>query len=106
MYGYKKGRSRRLALTPETKPDKACRFFKALTNSNRWKIVAYLRAGPQCVCEIERSLKLSQNLISHHLKILEQAGVVDSERQGTKVYYHLKKQHFEEHLSLLQNFFS
>ncbi len=81
-----------------------CKFFKALTKDNRLKIVTRLRLGPQCVYEIEDALNLSQNLISHHLKKLEKAGMVLSEKRGTKVYYRLNKQQFEEHSSFLQRF--
>ncbi len=43
--------------------------------------------GEACVCDISDSFDLSQPTISHHLKVLRQAGLLDCERRGTWVYY-------------------
>ena len=72
---------------------RTARLFKALGDETRLTIVAMLaRAGcAQCVCEIEPKFNLSQPTISHHLKVLRDAGLVETERRGTWVYYSLKR---------------
>ena len=66
-------------------------LFKALGDGTRLEIVALLAAaaGELCACEIERRFDLSQPTISHHLRLLREAGVVTSERRGSWVYYTL-----------------
>lgn len=64
-------------------------FFRALGDETRLEIVGLLAAqdGELCVCEIEKHFNLGQPTISHHLRVLRQAGIVSSERRGTWVYY-------------------
>jgi len=62
---------------------------KALSDSNRVKIVKMLQHKVMCVCEITRALGLAQPTVSKHLKILEQAGLVYSERDEKWINYHL-----------------
>ena len=67
-------------------------LFKALGDETRLRIVAYLAdAGDAtCVCNIEDYVKeLSQPTISHHLRLLREAGLVTTERRGTWIYYSL-----------------
>jgi ArsR family transcriptional regulator len=52
--------------------------FKALSDPNRLRIFAELMAGDSCNCELKDNLGLAPNLLSHHLKMLEKAGLVDS----------------------------
>ncbi|MBN1246396.1 MAG: winged helix-turn-helix transcriptional regulator [Anaerolineae bacterium] len=54
--------------------------FKALSNDTRMDIVARLMGGRHCNCEIAEELDLSLSLVSHHLGILRQAGLVTAER--------------------------
>ena len=64
---------------------------KAIADPVRLQLVDVLRkhAGKVCVCELVPLFDLSQPTISHHLKVLREAGVVDSERQGLWVYYYV-----------------
>jgi ArsR family transcriptional regulator len=66
-------------------------LFKALGDETRLEIVGLLagRGKELCVCEIENHFELGQPTVSHHLRILREAGVVTSERRGTWVYYAL-----------------
>jgi ArsR family transcriptional regulator len=66
-------------------------LFRALGDATRLEIVGLLAAagGAMCVCEIEPRFDLSQPTISHHLRLLREAGVVTAERRGTWVYYAL-----------------
>lgn len=64
--------------------------FKALSDPNRLRIFAELMAGDTCNCELKEKLGLSPNLLSHHLKVLENAGLVNSRRDvvdGRWIYY-------------------
>jgi ArsR family transcriptional regulator len=46
--------------------------------------------GEVCVCEVERHFDLTQPTISHHLRVLREAGIIDGEQRGLWVYYHVK----------------
>lgn len=61
--------------------------FHALSDPIRIEIVAYLRDGEKCVCEIVPHLKLIQPLVSRHLKILKDAGIIRFRKDGTKRMY-------------------
>ena len=71
---------------------------KALADPVRLQLVDVLRkhAGKVCVCELVPLFDLSQPTVSHHLKVLRQAGIVDSERQGLWAYYFVKTDALEE----------
>jgi len=66
-------------------------LFKALGDPHRLVILAALaRAeGEICVCDFTEALPLNQPAVSHHLKILRECGLVQSQRRGTWVYYSL-----------------
>ncbi|MER5777683.1 metalloregulator ArsR/SmtB family transcription factor [Streptomyces sp. NPDC002039] len=68
------------------------KVFKALGDPVRIRLLSMIasRAGGEvCVCDLTPAFELSQPTISHHLKLLKQAGLIDSERRGTWVYYRL-----------------
>ncbi len=64
---------------------------KALGDPIRLQLVDVLRrhAGKVCVCELVPLFDISQPTLSHHLKKLREAGIVDSERQGLWAYYYV-----------------
>jgi ArsR family transcriptional regulator len=64
-------------------------MFKALSDPTRVAIVNRLAAAECCVCDLNAAFELSQPTISHHLKVLREAGLVDSTRRGTWAYYRL-----------------
>ena len=66
-------------------------MFKALGDSHRLAILATLAGAEDevCVCDFTSGLPLNQPTVSHHLKILRDAGLVIGERRGTWVYYRL-----------------
>jgi ArsR family transcriptional regulator len=68
------------------------RLFRALGDETRLRIVALLSHGELCVCHLEKALELSQPNVSRQLGILRAAGVVDSRRAGTWVYYAIAPQ--------------
>ena len=61
--------------------------FHALSDQIRLEIVSYLRDGEKCVCEIVPHLNLVQSLVSRHLKILKEVGIVRCRKDGTKRMY-------------------
>ena len=63
--------------------------FKALGDPTRVAIVNRLAAGECCVCDLTEAFELSQPTISHHLKVLRDAGLVQSSRRGTWAHYRL-----------------
>ena len=64
-------------------------LLKMLADETRLAVVRQLMEGPKHVGEINESLGLEQSLLSHHLKILREAGLVTSERDGKAVLYSL-----------------
>jgi len=65
------------------------KVMKALSDSNRVKIVKMLQYKKMCVCELQAALKIAQPTVSKHLKVLENAGLVDCNKNGLWVNYHL-----------------
>ncbi|MEU0337229.1 metalloregulator ArsR/SmtB family transcription factor [Streptomyces sp. NPDC006193] len=66
------------------------KVFKALGDPVRLRLLSLIASregGEVCVCEMTPAFDLSQPTISHHLKLLRQAGLIDGERRGTWVYY-------------------
>ncbi|MER5648121.1 metalloregulator ArsR/SmtB family transcription factor [Streptosporangium sp. NPDC002524] len=93
---------------PVLQPDQACcapmtreplgeadatdvaRMFKALSDPVRLRLLSLIAShegGEACVCDLIGPFDVSQPTISHHLKVLREAGLVGSERRGTWVYY-------------------
>src|ERR1700727_2426897 len=77
---------------PDVEGDQAIRMAevaKALADPVRVQLVDVLRkhAGKVCVCELVPLFDLSQPTVSHHLKVLREAGLVGSERRGLWAYY-------------------
>ena len=63
--------------------------FKALGDPVRLRLLSLITSaeGESCVCDLTAAFDLTGPTISHHLKVLREAGLVDSERRGTWVYY-------------------
>jgi ArsR family transcriptional regulator len=83
------------------------RISKAMSDTNRLKIIALiLREKEVCVCEICDTLKLSQPLVSRHLKLLKEIGLLDALKEGKWVIYTLRKERsvlLEAYCHILQN---
>ena len=69
--------------------DWAVKICKALGHPIRYKIVKFLADGPHCVCELNEDVEFSQSNLSQHLKILREAGLVQSEKVGLRIFYSL-----------------
>jgi ArsR family transcriptional regulator len=69
--------------------------LKALGEPNRMRILAELMNGDSCNCELQDNLNLAPNLLSHHLRVLSKAGLVNSRRDqldGRWIYYSVDRQ--------------
>jgi ArsR family transcriptional regulator, arsenate/arsenite/antimonite-responsive transcriptional repressor len=78
--------------------ERMAQIAKALADPIRLQLVDVLRrhAGKVCVCELVPLFDLSQPTVSHHLKVLREAGIVDSERVGLWAYYYVLPDSLEE----------
>ena len=89
----------------ETKIAELTAVLKALSEPNRLRIFAELMTGNSCNCELEETLDLPRNLLSHHLRVLSKAGLVNSRRDtvdGRWIYYSVD----EDAVIRWQNWFS
>ena len=69
--------------------ESVAKMFKALGDPVRLRLLSLITsaAGEVCVCDLTAAFDLTQPTISHHLKVLREAGLVGSQRRGTWVYY-------------------
>src|SRR5213595_3885409 len=86
---------------PDVERDQATRMAevaKALGDPIRMQLVDVLRkhAGKVCVCELVPLFQIAQPTLSHHLKKLREAGIVDSERRGLWAYYYVRPEALQE----------
>ncbi len=79
-------------------------FLKVISDKNRLRIICTLRSEKRCVCDIYEHLNLSQNLTSHHLRLLEKANLVSWKKNGVKVFYKLNSKKLEKNMKLLSKF--
>ena len=68
-------------------------LFKIFGDSTRIKILFALHESEVCVCDLAEVLNMTQSAISHQLKILKQAKLVKSRREGKSVFYSLADEH-------------
>jgi len=66
---------------------KQSNFFKALADETRLRILKLLEVREMCVCEIMVALNLTQPTASHHLRLLENAGLINGRKEGKWVFY-------------------
>ena len=79
-------------------------LLRALADPVRLRLMSLVASHPggeACVCDLTEAFDLSQPTISHHLKVLREAGVITSERRGTWVYYRLLPTALERMAALL-----
>lgn len=74
------------------------KFFKALAEETRLRILRLLEVREMCVCEIMVALDLTQPTASHHLGILENADLISSRKEGRWVFYSLRNPELVERL--------
>lgn len=80
-------------------------LFKALSDETRLKILYLLSEGELCVCELIDELQMSQPAVSHHMKILKQAQLINDRREGRWIYYKIDQTQFNAYQQLLAETF-
>jgi ArsR family transcriptional regulator len=70
-------------------------LFHALSDERRLRILDLLRAGEQCVCDLQSDIGIGQSLLSFHLKTLRDAGLVSVRKEGRWSHYQLEPSAFE-----------
>ncbi len=81
-------------------------IFQALGDENRLKIIDFIGEEKRSVTEIVTALGLSQPLVSHHLRILREAQILSTTREGPFIYYHIKDQRLHDALKLFIEIFN
>ena len=81
--------------------DKQSRFFKALADETRLRILKLLEVREMCVCEVMVALDLTQPTASHHLGILENVGLIKNRKKGKWVFYSVANPKLTENLRKL-----
>ncbi len=82
-----------IALPDDKELEFKARIFKTIGDPNRLKILEILRNGENCQCEIIPLIEQSQPTVSRHLKLLEEAGLIKSRKDGTRVFYNVVDTH-------------
>jgi ArsR family transcriptional regulator, arsenate/arsenite/antimonite-responsive transcriptional repressor len=78
-------------------------MFKALGDPVRLRLMSLIASSPEmCVCDLTSAFDVSGPTISHHLRVLREAGLVDCERRGTWVYYWVRREAFRRLGTLLE----
>ena len=88
-------------LFQELRFDDLIQFLNALSNKKRLIILNILKENDRCVCELEAVLDESQPSISHHLKILENAGLIKGWKKGKFTHYDIVNKQIISYLDLL-----
>lgn len=75
---------------------KTALIFKAFCDENRIKIIKLLRSGEKCACKLLEEINVTQPTLSHHMKILCDAGVVVGRKEGKWTYYSISEKGTEQ----------
>lgn len=85
------------AAAPAGVPDaRLLALLHALADGKRLRILRALTGGEACVCELQEALDMAQSLLSHHLRVLREAGLVQDRRDGRWIHYSLVRDALEE----------
>ena len=68
-------------------PEKTAVIFKAFCDENRIRILQILKSGEKCACRLLEALNITQPTLSHHMKILQDSGIVSGRKEGKWMYY-------------------
>ncbi len=85
--------------------EKTALLFKALGDENRLRILELIAAKEDlCACRILDELEITQPTLSHHMKILKDAGLVNARKQGRWMHYSISDGAMQEGIESLQRF--
>ena len=88
--------------TIDTNPTQVARWFQALSDETRLRIIDVLQGGECCVCDLQDSVGAAQSRLSFHLKVLREAGLVNDRKQGRWNFYSLRSDVLDEMAAYLQ----
>ena len=80
------------------------KLFKALSDENRLQILAQLNAEEKCACVLLEKLAISQPTLSHHMRVLVDARLVECRREGKWMYYSLRRGAMEELSGIIEDY--
>ncbi|MCF2611936.1 MULTISPECIES: ArsR/SmtB family transcription factor [Fusobacterium] len=72
------------------------KIFKAFCDSNRLRIIEFLKNGEECACKLLEQLDIEQSTLSHHMRILCDSEIVKGRKYGKWIHYSLNKEKLEE----------
>ena len=78
------------------------KVFKAFCDENRLRILQLLRSGEKCACVLLDDLHITQSTLSHHMKILCDAGIVQGRKEGKWVHYSIDPEGADRAVALLK----
>lgn len=81
---------------------KTARIFKAFCDENRITILQLLRSGEKCACKLQEALSISQPTLSHHMRILCDADIVNARKEGKWTHYSLNPEGSKAAIRILQ----
>ena len=82
--------------------DQETKIFKAFCDPNRLKILNILKSGEHCACKLLEILDVGQSTLSHHMKLLVDAGIVNVRKDGTWSHYSLSEDGIQFLIEYLQ----
>lgn len=80
------------------------RIFKAFGDANRLRILEILKSGEHCACKLLEILDVSQSTLSHHMKLLTDAKIVNVRKEGKWSHYSLSNEGMQFVIEYLQQF--
>ena len=79
-------------------------IFKAFCDENRLQILTLLQGGEKCACKLLEEMQITQPTLSHHMKILCDAGVVTGRKEGKWMHYSISKEGMQQVKDALEGF--
>lgn len=86
----------------QTNFGQVARWFHALSDETRVRVLELLACGERCVCELQDAVDAAQSRLSFHLKVLREAGLVNDRKQGRWNYYSIRPEVLDEMAAYLQ----
>ena len=77
------------------------KLFKALADPKRLQVIMMLSCGEMCACQLLEAFEITQPTLSHDMRVLQDAGLVSSRREGKWIYYTLRTDTFESLMDYL-----
>lgn len=85
--------------------EEEAKILKVLSEPNRLKIIDILSCGERCACDILEFFEFTQPTLSHHMKVLIEAGLVNMRKDGQWNHYSLNSPKCNDTVTVLQNIF-